>query len=185
MLVLCLLGELVASRVCVCGLRPCARCLHVTSAIPVVAAFHVLHLATRVLTAAAMLQVLTSCADSFAHGANDVGNAVGPFAAIFAIYQQGLYNDDEIGLPEWILVIGGVGIVLGALPWRARLPLLPHNTLCSGCECDCVVANWWDYLLRADSAQHLLRECAAASLMCFQRMICVEDKLELQADLAC
>lgn len=58
------------------------------------------------------LQVLTSCCDAFAHGANDVANAVGPFAAIMHIYRkQDLAKKSE--LPAWILVIGGSGIVLG------------------------------------------------------------------------
>jgi solute carrier family 20 (sodium-dependent phosphate transporter) len=58
------------------------------------------------------LQVLTSCCDAFAHGANDVANAVGPFAAIWHIYRkQSLSKKSEV--PVWILVIGGAGIVVG------------------------------------------------------------------------
>lgn len=58
------------------------------------------------------LQVLTSCADSFAHGANDVANAVGPFAAIYGIYRNAQVSS-KTKTEEWILVIGGAGIVLG------------------------------------------------------------------------
>lgn len=58
------------------------------------------------------LQVLTSCCDAFAHGANDVANAVGPFAAIVHVYKkQDLAKKSE--LPAWILLIGGTGIVVG------------------------------------------------------------------------
>jgi len=58
------------------------------------------------------LQVLTSCCDAFAHGANDVANAVGPFAAIMHVYRKtDLVKKSE--LPAWILVIGGSGIVVG------------------------------------------------------------------------
>ena len=59
-----------------------------------------------------VLQVLTSAADSFAHGANDVANAVGPFAAIWGVYKTETLNTKS-ETPEWILVIGGFGIVLG------------------------------------------------------------------------
>eukprot|EP00892_Ulva_mutabilis_P005853 jgi/Ulvmu1/363/UM001_0370.1 len=58
------------------------------------------------------LQVLTSCCDAFAHGANDVANAVGPFAAIMHVYRkQDLTKKSD--LPAWILLIGGTGIVIG------------------------------------------------------------------------
>ena len=35
------------------------------------------------------MQVFTACCDAFAHGANDVANAIGPFAAIVSIYVNG------------------------------------------------------------------------------------------------
>jgi solute carrier family 20 (sodium-dependent phosphate transporter) len=58
------------------------------------------------------VQVFTSCADSFAHGANDVANAVGPFATIWHIYRkQSLSKKNAV--PIWILVVGGGGIVVG------------------------------------------------------------------------
>lgn len=61
------------------------------------------------------LQVFTATMDSFAHGANDVANAMGPFAAIWDIYRHhDIKGDkDKSPVPEWILVIGGAGIVLG------------------------------------------------------------------------
>jgi solute carrier family 20 (sodium-dependent phosphate transporter) len=58
------------------------------------------------------VQVLTSCADSFAHGANDVANAVGPFSAIYYIYKHGTLAK-KTNTDAWILVLGGLGIVLG------------------------------------------------------------------------
>ena len=60
------------------------------------------------------LQVLTATLNSFAHGANDVANSIGPLAAVIAIY-----NDEngqipkDMGCPAWILVLGGAGIVVG------------------------------------------------------------------------
>jgi PiT family inorganic phosphate transporter len=50
---------------------------------------------------------------SFAHGANDVANAVGPLAAIVAAAQSGLADAGKVALPFWVLAIGGVGIALG------------------------------------------------------------------------
>lgn len=50
---------------------------------------------------------------SFAHGANDVANAVGPLAAIVAAVQSGITDAGTVALPLWVLVIGAVGISLG------------------------------------------------------------------------
>jgi phosphate/sulfate permease len=58
------------------------------------------------------LQVMTACCDSFAHGANDVANAIGPFSAIWSIYQSPKL-DKESPVELWILIIGGLGIVIG------------------------------------------------------------------------
>jgi len=58
------------------------------------------------------LQVFTACVDSFAHGANDVANACGPFAAIWGIYRTG-ETTVEVSVPVWVLVLGGFGLVFG------------------------------------------------------------------------
>jgi PiT family inorganic phosphate transporter len=50
---------------------------------------------------------------SFAHGANDVANAVGPLAAIVAAAQSGMANAGKVILPFWVLAIGAIGIALG------------------------------------------------------------------------
>ncbi len=49
----------------------------------------------------------------FAHGANDVANAIGPLAAIVAAADAGVAAPQEVPLPLWVLVIGAVGISLG------------------------------------------------------------------------
>jgi len=61
------------------------------------------------------LQVLTAICDSFAHGANDVANAVGPYAAIYIVYKTGEVSKKvDMGADAyWILALGGFGIVLG------------------------------------------------------------------------
>ncbi|AXV17196.1 anion permease [Neorhizobium sp. SOG26] len=56
---------------------------------------------------------------SFAHGANDVSNAVGPLAAIVSAAQSGVA--DEVHVPYWELVIGGVGISLGLILYGPKL----------------------------------------------------------------
>lgn len=61
------------------------------------------------------LQIFTAICDSFSHGANDVANAIGPFAAIYTIYNTGTVSEDsELGTDGyWILALGGVGIMVG------------------------------------------------------------------------
>ncbi|KIW89893.1 uncharacterized protein Z519_09322 [Cladophialophora bantiana CBS 173.52] len=58
------------------------------------------------------LQVMTASAASFTHGANDVSNAVGPFATIYYIWRNGNI-DKSSPVPTWILAFGGLSIVLG------------------------------------------------------------------------
>jgi PiT family inorganic phosphate transporter len=58
------------------------------------------------------LMVITACAMAFAHGSNDVANAIGPLAAINSIVQTGELSQKS-PLPIWVLFVGGVGIVLG------------------------------------------------------------------------
>ena len=60
------------------------------------------------------LQVFTACLNSFAHGANDVSNAIAPISAIIYIYQEGAINTSS-PVQKWILAYGGAGIVLGLL----------------------------------------------------------------------
>ena len=58
------------------------------------------------------LMVITACAMAFAHGSNDVANAIGPLAAINSIIETGELSQKS-ALPMWVLLVGGVGIVLG------------------------------------------------------------------------
>ncbi len=60
-----------------------------------------------------VLMVFTACGMAFAHGSNDVANAIGPFAAVYSIVSSGGELAQTSILPKWILLIGGVGIVLG------------------------------------------------------------------------
>jgi sodium-dependent phosphate transporter len=58
------------------------------------------------------LQVFTACALSFAHGSNDVANAVAPICAVLAIYDTGVLTA-KAPVPQWVLVMGAFGIVVG------------------------------------------------------------------------
>ncbi|MGL5163534.1 MAG: inorganic phosphate transporter, partial [Plesiomonas shigelloides] len=69
-----------------------------------------------------VLMVITACAMAFAHGSNDVANAIGPLSAIVAVVSSGgeLHNSSPIAW--WILPLGAVGIVIG-------LALLGHKVM--------------------------------------------------------
>lgn len=58
------------------------------------------------------LQILTAVFGSFAHGGNDVSNAIGPLIGLYLVYKDGKVVS-ESPAPEWILLFGGVGISVG------------------------------------------------------------------------
>jgi inorganic phosphate transporter, PiT family len=66
------------------------------------------------------LQLITACAMAFAHGSNDVANAIGPLAAIANIL-MGQNGTDVHYVPIYLLLLGGVGIVIGLATWGWRV----------------------------------------------------------------
>ena len=60
----------------------------------------------------AILMVVTACSMAFAHGSNDVANAIGPLAAVISVASSGIVGA-QAALPIWVLLIGGAGIVVG------------------------------------------------------------------------
>jgi len=60
-----------------------------------------------------VLMIFTACSMAFAHGSNDVANAIGPLAAINGVIQSGGVFDTQSALPVWILFLGAGGIVIG------------------------------------------------------------------------
>jgi inorganic phosphate transporter, PiT family len=68
-----------------------------------------------------VLMIFTACAMAFAHGSNDVANAVGPVAAIVSV----VANDGEIAqksmMPIWVLLLGAVGIVIGLMMYGHKV----------------------------------------------------------------
>ena len=69
------------------------------------------------------LQVFTAICDSFSHGANDVANAIGPFAAMWAIHNaQDLSKKNDMDVDAyWILGLGGIGIAVGLFLYGYRI----------------------------------------------------------------
>jgi PiT family inorganic phosphate transporter len=68
----------------------------------------------------AVLVIISSCTVAFAHGANDVANAIGPMAAVVQIIK---YNTtpEKVAVQMWILALGGVGIVVGLATFGYRV----------------------------------------------------------------
>ena len=66
------------------------------------------------------LQIMSACMMAFAHGANDVANAIGPLSAAVAILTTGLFAADA-PIQTWALGLGGVGIVIGLATWGWRV----------------------------------------------------------------
>jgi PiT family inorganic phosphate transporter len=59
------------------------------------------------------MMIFTACAMAFAHGSNDVANGIGPLAAVVSILDDPASVNQKSGLPLWILILGGTGIVIG------------------------------------------------------------------------
>lgn len=68
-----------------------------------------------------VLMLVTACAMAFAHGSNDVANAVGPLAAVVSVVQSGGVVDAQAVMPIWVLILGGVGIVVGLVTYGHRV----------------------------------------------------------------
>jgi PiT family inorganic phosphate transporter len=85
-------------------------------------------------------QVLSACCVAFAHGSNDVGNAIAPLAAIAYIIQTNTVPVTGFSVPLWILILGGSGIVAGLAIWGKKviatigeniIPLQPSSGFCA------------------------------------------------------
>lgn len=75
---------------------------------------HAAHYDNRAEYMYSFLQIMTAATASFTHGANDVSNAIGPYATIYEIWNTGvLPPKDKSKVPTWILVYGGTAIVIG------------------------------------------------------------------------
>lgn len=85
-------------------------------------------------------QLLSACFVAFAHGSNDVGNAVAPLAAIAYVNRTQTVPLSGFAVPLWVLGLGGVGIVAGLAVWGKKVittiggeitPLRPSGGFCA------------------------------------------------------
>ncbi|MBI5274134.1 MAG: inorganic phosphate transporter [Chlamydiales bacterium] len=67
------------------------------------------------------LQIISACFVAFAHGANDVANAIGPVASVVEIISNPYQMSSSAVVSNWILALGGVGIVVGLATWGWRV----------------------------------------------------------------
>ncbi len=68
-----------------------------------------------------VLMMFTASAMAFAHGSNDVANAVGPLAAVVSIVESGGQVAQKSLMPAWILLLGGFGIVAGLVMYGKKV----------------------------------------------------------------
>jgi inorganic phosphate transporter, PiT family len=68
-----------------------------------------------------VLMITTACCMAFAHGSNDVANAIGPLAAVVSVVSSGGEISSKAQLAWWILPLGAVGIVIGLATLGARV----------------------------------------------------------------
>ncbi|MGR4069832.1 inorganic phosphate transporter [Billgrantia sp. C5P2] len=68
-----------------------------------------------------VLMIFTACAMAFAHGSNDVANAVGPLAAVISVVQHGGAIEGSALVPWWVLILGGGGIVVGLVTYGHKV----------------------------------------------------------------
>jgi len=68
-----------------------------------------------------ILMMFTACAMAFAHGSNDVANAVGPLAAVVGVVAAGGEVAQKTAMPAWVLLLGGGGIVAGLVMYGHKV----------------------------------------------------------------
>lgn len=76
-----------------------------------------------------VLMMFTACAMAFAHGSNDVANAVGPLAAIVGVVNSGGEVVQSSVMPTWILLLGGGGIVAGLVMYGHKVIATVGNNI--------------------------------------------------------
>jgi len=68
-----------------------------------------------------VLMIFTACAMAFAHGSNDVANAIGPVAAVVSIVNSGGVIGEQSPIPNWVLLLGAMGIVAGLMTYGHKV----------------------------------------------------------------
>ena len=67
------------------------------------------------------MMIFTACSMAFAHGSNDVANAVGPLAAVVSVVYSGGDIISKSAVPPWVLLLGAAGIVVGLATWGYKV----------------------------------------------------------------
>ncbi|WP_067515441.1 inorganic phosphate transporter [Endozoicomonas ascidiicola] len=68
-----------------------------------------------------VMMIFTACSMAFAHGSNDVANAVGPLAAVVSVVHSGGEIVGKSSVPPWVLLLGAAGIVVGLATWGYKV----------------------------------------------------------------
>ena len=68
-----------------------------------------------------VLAIFTACAMAFAHGSNDIGNAIAPIVAINAIVTSGGVNIVGLVIPHWIVILGALGVICGLIMYGYKV----------------------------------------------------------------
>ncbi|MCE3252398.1 MAG: pho4 family protein [Cellvibrio sp.] len=69
-----------------------------------------------------VLMIFTACSMAFAHGSNDVANAVGPVAAVISVIKSGAVETNA-PVESWVLLLGAFGIVIGLATYGYKVML--------------------------------------------------------------
>lgn len=89
------------------------------------------------------LQIMTASTTSFAHGANDVSNAIGPYTTIYFIWSTAKISS-KVPVPLWILAFGGAGIVIGLWTYGYNIMRYAPVTFCiPGITLTCTSKGSW------------------------------------------
>ncbi|KAG6368042.1 hypothetical protein INS49_002242 [Diaporthe citri] len=75
------------------------------------------------------VQVLTACTASFAHGANDIGNSVGPWAVIYSAWSTGEAAAAKAPVPIWQLAVLSATISLGLITYGYNIMKVMGNKI--------------------------------------------------------
>jgi sodium-dependent phosphate transporter len=75
------------------------------------------------------VQVLTACTASFAHGANDIGNAVGPWAVIYGAWNTGKAASSKAPVPVWQLAVLSATLSLGLITYGYNIMKVMGNKI--------------------------------------------------------
>lgn len=75
------------------------------------------------------IQVMTACTASFAHGANDIGNAVGPWAVIYSAWNTGDAAESQADVPVWQLAVLSATISIGLITYGYNIMKVMGNKI--------------------------------------------------------